>query len=58
MIEGRSMSKSKKNFITIQELLENYTSKQIRMLFLLHKFNDIIEFSNESMKFAVNTEKM
>eukprot|EP01080_Neovahlkampfia_damariscottae_P008420 gene8420-245_t len=58
MIEGRSMSKSKKNFIKIQELLEKYSSKQIRMLFLLHKFNDIIEYSNKSMEFAVNTEKI
>jgi cysteinyl-tRNA synthetase len=37
-ITGRKMSKSEKNFITIAEALEKYTSRQIRMLFLLHKF--------------------
>lgn len=34
-IEGSKMSKSLKNFITIQELLKNYNWQTIRMYFLL-----------------------
>lgn len=35
-IEGKKMSKSLKNFITIKKILESYNARQIRMVFLLH----------------------
>jgi len=37
-ISGCKMSKSLKNFITIQEALQSYTAKQIRFFFLMHKY--------------------
>jgi cysteinyl-tRNA synthetase len=39
-IDGMSMSKSKKNFIKIKDALDFYTNREIRMLFLLHKYYD------------------
>lgn len=35
-IEGKKMSKSLKNFITIRHILETYNHRHIRFLFLLH----------------------
>lgn len=58
LIEGRTMSKSKKNFITIREALEKYTSTQIRYLFLLHQFNDPMEYSEKTMSTALFIEKL
>lgn len=38
-IDGLKMSKSLKNFTTIKEMLKIYTAKQVRFLFLIHKWN-------------------
>lgn len=56
-IDGLSMSKSKKNFITINDALEIYNCRQIRMLFLLRKFNDMLDYSKETMDTAVQKER-
>jgi cysteinyl-tRNA synthetase len=48
-IEGRTMSKSKKNFITIKDALDLFTNREIRMLFLLHKYYEPMDYSTESM---------
>ncbi|RYY77727.1 hypothetical protein EON63_18230, partial [archaeon] len=37
-IDGAKMSKSLKNFITIRAALGAFTHRQMRMLFLLHKY--------------------
>jgi len=42
-IEGKKMSKSLKNFITIRKCLERYTSNQIRIMFLKHRFDAPID---------------
>ena len=42
-IEGRKMSKSLKNFITIRESLKIYSSNQLRIMFLKHKFYSPID---------------
>jgi cysteinyl-tRNA synthetase len=56
-IKGFKMSKSLKNFITIQEALENNTARQIRLLFLLHKYNAPMDYGDNTMSHAVITEK-
>jgi cysteinyl-tRNA synthetase len=35
-IQGKKMSKSLKNFITIKQILEQFNQRQIRFLFLIH----------------------
>lgn len=58
-IEGLTMSKSKKNFLTIaDELQHRYNARQIRMLFLLHKYNDPMDYSVETMRTAISTERV
>ncbi len=53
-IKGQKMSKSLKNFITIKESLEKYTPNQLRMLFLLHQYNQQMDYSESSLEYAVN----
>lgn len=55
-IKGLKMSKSLKNFVTIKQALEVYTSRQIRFCFLLHKYNDTMEYGDKSMTNAVHIE--
>ncbi|CAI2362349.1 unnamed protein product [Moneuplotes crassus] len=43
-IDKQKMSKSLKNFIKIKEFLKLYSSRQIRFLFLLQKWNKIMNF--------------
>lgn len=56
-IEGREMSKSKKNFITIRESLESYNFRQIRLLYLLHNYWDQLDYAKDTMKDAVFMDK-
>jgi cysteinyl-tRNA synthetase len=57
-IQGRTMSKSKKNFITIKESLECYTPRQLRLLFLNHKYNETMEYNEMIMKNIINIENI
>jgi len=52
------MSKSLKNFVTIQQALEKYTSRQIRLLFLLHSWSSTLDYSDHGMEKALIYEKM
>jgi cysteinyl-tRNA synthetase len=56
-IKGLKMSKSLKNFITIKEALSKYTARQIRFCFLIHKYNNTMDYSEETMNNAINIEK-
>ncbi len=57
-INGAKMSKSLKNFITINEYLEKYgTSRQMRLLFLIHNWNDPMEFNQDTLNETKITEK-
>lgn len=47
-IEGRKMSKSLKNFISIDDMLQRYTATQLRLLFLTHDWRTFMEFSEET----------
>eukprot|EP01080_Neovahlkampfia_damariscottae_P000663 gene663-8164_t len=57
-IQGLKMSKSLKNFITIQGALESFSARHIRWLFVLHKFNDPMDYSDETMKEAQYHDKL
>ncbi|KAF5380366.1 hypothetical protein D9615_004735 [Tricholomella constricta] len=48
-IEGLKMSKSLKNFITIDEILEKHTARQLRLAFLTQLWNSKIDFSESLM---------
>lgn len=58
-IEGLKMSKSLKNFITIKNMLSKYTSNQIRILFLLNKWDSFMNYKpdGESMTQCIEIEK-
>lgn len=56
-IDGQKMSKSLKNFITIQEALEKYSSRQMRLLFLLHAWDSTLDYKETSMKEVISFEK-
>jgi len=56
-IEGLKMSKSLKNFITIREALEQYSSRQIRFCFLLYKYNAEMHYSENFMNHVIVVEK-
>lgn len=57
-IEGKKMSKSLKNFISIGHILTEYTSRQIRFLFLLHNWDKLMNYKTEkSMPEAVEKER-
>ena len=45
-IEGQKMSKSLKNFITIDEALNRYTSRQLRLCFALVQWNNPLDFKD------------
>ncbi|CAG8532574.1 10507_t:CDS:10, partial [Ambispora leptoticha] len=55
-VEGQKMSKSLKNFITIKQALEKYTSRQLRLCFLLHQWNSKFELKESSLIEAKNIE--
>jgi cysteinyl-tRNA synthetase len=57
-IRGLKMSKSLKNFVTIQEALSTFTARQMRFCFLLHKYNEPMEYSDNTMNNAVDIEKI
>ena len=57
-IKGFKMSKSLKNFITIQAALEQNTARQIRMCFLLHKYNAPMDYGDNTMSHAIAIESI
>eukprot|EP01104_Vermistella_antarctica_P017380 TRINITY_DN6155_c0_g1_i1.p1 TRINITY_DN6155_c0_g1~~TRINITY_DN6155_c0_g1_i1.p1 ORF type:complete len:772 (+),score=129.44 TRINITY_DN6155_c0_g1_i1:135-2450(+) len=56
-IAGKKMSKSLKNFITVQDMLQKYTSSQFRLFCLQHRYRKDIEYSDDSMNNAVALER-
>ncbi|GJQ69559.1 hypothetical protein Trydic_g6655 [Trypoxylus dichotomus] len=57
-IAGCKMSKSLKNFVTIQDALSQYTARQLRFAFLLHSWKDTLDYSQNTMDIAIQFEKM
>lgn len=56
-IDGLKMSKSLKNFITIRECLKRYNARQLRLLFLGHKYDAPMDYAEHSMIEAVNLDR-
>lgn len=57
-ISGLKMSKSLKNFTSIKQMLETYTAKQIRFMFLIHSWNSTMNYDPEkSFPEAVKKEE-
>lgn len=57
-IQGKKMSKSLKNFITIKQILEQFNARQIRFLFLLHTWSTLMNYTTEkSLPEAVSKER-
>ncbi|KAH8584503.1 cysteinyl-tRNA synthetase [Cryptosporidium sp. chipmunk genotype I] len=58
-IHGSKMSKSLKNFTTIQEILKGNSPRHIRMLFLLHRWDAPMNYSPEtSLQEAIAVDKI
>ncbi len=56
-IAGCKMSKSLKNFITIAEVLERYSARQLRLAFLMHSWKDTLDYNENTMELAKSYEK-
>ena len=57
-IHGEKMSKSLKNFTTIKYYLENIgTSQELRMLFLMHKWDKPLDYSKDTIDEAKRVNK-
>ena len=46
-IEGLKMSKSLKNFITIEDALRDYSARQLRLAFMLQPWNAKMDFKRD-----------
>ncbi|XP_007947463.1 cysteine--tRNA ligase, cytoplasmic [Orycteropus afer afer] len=56
-IAGCKMSKSLKNFITIQDALRKHSARQLRLAFLMHAWKDTLDYSSNTMESALQYEK-
>lgn len=52
------MSKSLKNFITIQDALSRNSSRELRIFFLLHQWKETLDYNDSAMEEASSYEKM
>ncbi|GMT23913.1 hypothetical protein PFISCL1PPCAC_15210, partial [Pristionchus fissidentatus] len=57
-IQGLKMSKSLKNFITIREALRQYSCRQMRILFLMHNWTDVLDYCQGAMESALHFERV
>ncbi|XP_017777957.1 PREDICTED: cysteine--tRNA ligase, cytoplasmic [Nicrophorus vespilloides] len=57
-IAGCKMSKSLKNFVSIQDALKDYSARQLRFAFLLHSWRDTLDYSPNTMEIAMQYEKL
>lgn len=55
-IEGLKMSKSLKNFITIEEALERFSARQLRLAFLLQSWSAQMDFKESALAEVKNVE--
>ena len=56
-IDGLKMSKSLKNFLTIRSMLQKYTAREVRILFLLVPWNKEISFTESGLDEAKAKEQ-
>ncbi len=57
-IAGCKMSKSLKNFITIQEVLKKHNPRHLRLTFLMHQWKDTLDYSDNTMELAIQYDKV
>ena len=57
-IAGCKMSKSLKNFVTIKQALESYSSRQLRLAFLLHSWSATLDYSDSTMSESLHYERI
>ncbi|BGP41854.1 cysteinyl-tRNA synthetase [Rhodotorula kratochvilovae] len=57
-IEGLKMSKSLKNFITIDDALQKYSARQLRFAFLVQNWNARLDFKESSMQEVRSAESL
>ncbi|KAJ2741729.1 cysteinyl-tRNA synthetase [Coemansia sp. BCRC 34301] len=57
-IEGMKMSKSLKNFITIKDALTKHSVRQLRLLFVLARWNDPLDFKVQAMPEILKMESI
>ncbi|CAH6718471.1 cysteine--tRNA ligase [[Candida] jaroonii] len=55
-IQGQKMSKSLKNFITIEEALKDYSSRQLRLVFALSSWEKPLDFKDSLLKEVKSVE--
>ncbi|GAQ85783.1 Cysteinyl-tRNA synthetase [Klebsormidium nitens] len=56
-IEGLKMSKSLKNFVTIRKALEQYSARQLRLLFVLSQWDKPMNYGDDAMRDALSKER-
>lgn len=56
-IKGLKMSKSLKNFITIRQALQEHSSRQLRMMFLMQPWDKPMNYSDQTVDDAKAKEK-
>lgn len=56
-IDGMKMSKSLKNFIKVEELLKKGTARELRLMFILQKYNGPMTYNEESLERAKIIDK-
>ncbi|KLO15365.1 cysteinyl-tRNA synthetase [Schizopora paradoxa] len=54
-IEGLKMSKSLKNFITVDEALRQYSARQLRLAFLVQRWDLKVDFTDSQMTGEIRT---
>jgi cysteinyl-tRNA synthetase len=52
LVNGQKMSKSLKNFITVEEFLSKYSSNALRLLILNHSYHSPIDYTEELARIA------
>jgi len=51
-VNGAKMSKSLNNFVTIEDLLKNYTGQEFRMFTLMHHYRSPVDYNTEALNTA------
>ncbi|KAN0036533.1 hypothetical protein ACTFIV_001831 [Dictyostelium citrinum] len=56
ILNNEKMSKSLGNVITIRDFLSRYSANTLRWICLIHKYNDPLSFSDETLQLCVSKE--
>lgn len=51
-VKGKKMAKSLKNYVTIEDALQEINANQLRWMFMTHKWDDPLEYSDETISHA------